>query len=165
MSIDVVSSIASFLGLAMGGTAFVRVLFLNKKDVSPTRLSKPKDAKLVKVLYIISDTRGRSHAECQDAVAKVQQFYVHLLRLGIYPVSVGANTPYNMRDYAVPELFEEAAKDMVRRADGVLLLVGHEVSPEACAVLAHAKSLGKDIFEQTEGHLSEKLRAWAIKDQ
>jgi hypothetical protein len=155
--------LASALGGLLGaGIAQGAILYLNPSPPSPT--SHVKEPRLVKLVYILADMRGRSVREAEDNVLRVQQHYVNFLRSGIYPVSVGTNTDFRMRDFALSEMFEEAGKELAGRCDGMFLMPGHEQDPENVAVLAYAKTKGVKIFVATEGHIQEKIKAWAVDE-
>lgn len=122
---------------------------------------KPKQEKLLKLIYVLADMRGRSTTEAHERVEQLQQKFVHLLKIGMYPVAAGVNTPYTMRDYAIPLVFEEGAKELCGRCDGLLLMPGFDQCPEASAVFEYAKTKVSKVFLSTEAGIQAKLTQWA----
>lgn len=122
---------------------------------------RPSQEKLLKLIYVIADMRGRGTTEANERIEMVQQKFIHLLQVGLYPLALGVNTPYNMRGFAIPLVFEESGKELCARCDGVLLMPGFDNCPEANTVFEYAKSKGLKIFLSNEAHIQTKLIEWA----
>jgi hypothetical protein len=129
---------------------------------APARIDPPKEI-LVKMIYVLADMRGVSVEDANDHRDMVKQRMVSLLQLGIYPVSVGVNTEYTMRDFALPAIFEEGGKELAARCDGILLMPGWSEDPEAKEVYKYAHARDLKTFVATEGNIQEKLKAWATE--
>lgn len=155
------------LGVLIGFTATVTMFAMVTiiRSEGPVTLATPplKGEKLVKIIYVLADMRGRGTVEATERLELVQQKFVHLLRLGMYPVAVGVNTEFSMRDFALPLLFEEAGKELAGRCDGIYLMPGYDQDPEGVSTFEYAKAKKLKVFTATEAHIQEKLKKWAAE--
>jgi hypothetical protein len=138
---------------------------IKNQGLWPAPSAYSRGEKLVKIIYILADMRGRGQPEARERLEYVQQRFVHMLRMGLYPVAVGVNTEFTMRDFALPVIFEEAGKELATRCDGIFMMPGCEQDPESTAVFNYVKEKKPNmrIFHASEAHMQEKLKAWAAE--